>query len=90
MFNKTAYRFKPEVYEKVLRRLRNSSTSELQLWLDQTVNLLNLNMGEMKKSLSRGSSEEALYPIKDIREEAMAVVAATLVLEERFTGKIEL
>lgn len=73
------------VKTKLLRRLRSTSDQELIRWVDNIHTGLGRNVSEMRKSLTRDDSSEALAYIDDTRTGAVSLLAAMQVLEERLT-----
>ena len=74
-----------DIKAKLLRRLRSTSDHELIRWVDNIHTGVGQNISEMRKSLTRGNSSEALVYIEDTRTGAVSLLAALKVFEERIT-----
>lgn len=72
------------LYNRLQARLRKVSTDELIRWVDNTHTAFGQNVQELRKSLARDDTHQALVYTEDIRKGATTLLAAMDILEERF------
>ena len=84
MFNKKIS-IDEKIRTKVYKRLQITTNDELVRWIDNIHTALGLNVSEMRKSLIPATQDQALVNIEDMREGAIALLAALQVIEERLT-----
>lgn len=69
-----------DIMEGLMYRLDKVDTSEVIRWVDNIHTGLGMNVQEMRKSLLRGDSEQALVYMEDMRTGAISLLAAMNVL----------
>lgn len=79
------YKSNETVKLRLLNRLRRTPDAEIIRWVDNIHTGVGKNISEMRKSLTHGSSDQALIYIEDTRTGAISLLAAMQVLEERLT-----
>lgn len=72
-----------KIRRSVLNRLRNVTSGEVMRWADNIVTSLGQCMHETQKSLSHSDSTQALMHLEDMRTNAVSLLAAIQVMEER-------
>lgn len=70
---------------KLIHRLAKVPETETMRWIDNIHTGLGMDVQELRKSLSRGDSEQALIYLEDIRVGAVSLLAASEVLSSSRT-----
>jgi hypothetical protein len=77
-----------KIKAKLLNRLRKAPNDELIRWVDNIHTGIGKNITEMRKSLTHGTSDQALIYTEDIKVGAVSLLAAMQVIEERLTKSL--
>lgn len=86
MFNRfKSGKFNEKIRARVLNRLRNTTSQEVMLWMDNCFTGTGKAMQDMQKSLRQNNPEQALVFIEEIRNGCLSILAAAQVIEERVT-----
>jgi len=89
MLNLFGKPYRPDLSLKnsiVTKLRRQTSNEEIVRWADNAHTGMGKNIQELRKSLTRGDSGQALVYSRDLRAGAVTLLAALEVLEERFNS----
>lgn len=82
-FKKKEPSAREKVKRSVLRKLGNSTSSEVIRWGDNLISALGQNLHETQKSLNHSDPAQALLHLEDMRTCAVSILAVIQVMEER-------